>query len=77
MNLHFTQMNLEGGTNGICGSTLDCSGGGDYVEVFDGRNADAPSLSGHLTGDVTDGTKDWIDPARQLATITDFDPSMP
>jgi hypothetical protein len=55
-------MNLEGGTNGLCGNTfgnynqIDCSGGGDYVEVFDGRNAHAPSLSGHLTGDVTDGT---------------------
>jgi hypothetical protein len=53
-------MNLEGGSNGLCGNTygqynqIDCSGGGDYVEVFDGRNADAPSLSGHLTGDVTD-----------------------
>jgi hypothetical protein len=55
-------MNLEGGTNGLCGNTfgnynqIDCSGGGDYIEVFDGRNANAPSLSGHLTGDVTDGT---------------------
>lgn len=62
VNVHFTQMNLEGGTNGLCGNTfgnynqIDCSGGGDYIEVFDGRNANAPSLSGHLTGDVTDGT---------------------
>lgn len=63
VNVHFTQMNLEGGTNGLCGNTfgsynqIDCSSGGDYIEVFDGRNADAPSLSGHLTGDVTDGAK--------------------
>ena len=63
VNVHFTQMNLEGGTNGLCGNTfgsnnqIDCSSGGDYIEVFDGRNANAPSLSGHLTGDVTDGAK--------------------
>lgn len=61
INVHFTQMNLEGGTNGICGQTynqynqIDCTQpGGDYVEVFDGRNERAPSLSNHLTGDVTD-----------------------
>jgi hypothetical protein len=32
---------------------LDCSSGGDYVEVYDGNSAHAPLL-GHLTGDVTD-----------------------
>lgn len=63
VNVHFTQMNLEGGTNGLCGNTfgsynqIDCASGGDYVEVFDGRNDQAPTLSGRLTGDITDGTK--------------------
>ena len=59
VNVHFTQMNLEGGTNGICGNQIgqyqqiDCSAGGDYVEIYDGKDASAPLL-GHVTGDVTD-----------------------
>lgn len=66
VNLHFTQMNLEGGDNGLCGhdvgdtSQVDCSTGcstnggcGDYVEIYDGRDASAPLLA-HVTGAVTD-----------------------
>lgn len=68
-------MNLEGGGNGLCGNTfgqynqIDCSNGGDYVEVFDGRDADAPSLSGHLTGDVTDGTKQFTELESVLVSL--------
>jgi hypothetical protein len=47
-------MNIEGGDNGLCGTNqLDCSTGGDYVEIYDGRNKNAPVL-GHFTGDTTD-----------------------
>ena len=54
VNIHFTQMNIEGGNTGLCANgQLDCSSGGDYVEVYDGNSAHAPLL-GHLTGDVTD-----------------------
>jgi hypothetical protein len=54
VNIHFTQMNIEGGNTGLCATgQIDCSTGGDYVEIYDGRNAHAPLL-GHITGDVTD-----------------------
>eukprot|EP01047_Picozoa_sp_COSAG01_P046767 COSAG01_NODE_4416_length_5047_cov_4.569523_5_plen_390_part_00 len=66
MNLHFTQMNLEGGTNGLCGHSvgsmqqLNCHTGchlqggcGDYIEIYDGRDATAPLIA-HVTGVVTD-----------------------
>ena len=48
------QMNIEGGNIGLCGNgQLDCSTGGDYVEIYDGKNAHSPLL-GHVTGDITD-----------------------
>ena len=54
VNLHFTQMNIEGGNVGLCATgAIDCSQGGDYIEIYDGINAHAPLL-GHITGDVTD-----------------------
>ena len=60
------QMNIEGGNIGLCGNgQLDCSTGGDYVEIYDGKNAHSPLL-GHVTGDITDDRTQVTPPRKAL-----------
>jgi hypothetical protein len=60
INFHLVQMNLEGDGNGICdpnsqqyiGHSCD-ENGGDFLEIYDGRDANAPLLA-RVTGQPTD-----------------------
>lgn len=60
INFHLVQMNLEGDGNGICdpsspqyiGHSCD-ENGGDFLEIYDGRDATAPLLA-RLNGQPTD-----------------------
>lgn len=60
INVHFTQMNIEGkGAGGLCDhdippmKKIDCSKGGDFVTIYDGRNSHAKVIA-KVTGDITD-----------------------
>jgi hypothetical protein len=60
VNLHIVQMNLEGDGNGICDPHSpqyighSCNGnGGDFLEIYDGRNEKAPLLA-KMNGQPTD-----------------------
>lgn len=52
VNFHLVQMNLEGMGNGI-GDTTCAPNGCDFLDIYDGRNANAPLLA-HWTGQPTD-----------------------
>jgi hypothetical protein len=60
INFHLVQMNLEGDGNGICdpahpqyiGHSCD-ENGGDFLEIYDGRDATAPLLA-RVNGQPTD-----------------------
>lgn len=60
INVHFTQMNIEGvGAGGLCDhdvgnmKKVDCSKGGDFVTIYNGRNKNAKVLA-KVTGDIAD-----------------------
>jgi hypothetical protein len=54
INFHLVQMNLEANGDLPGGGGTACAAGGcDYLEVFDGRDANAPLLA-HFTGRPTD-----------------------
>jgi hypothetical protein len=59
INVHFTQMNIEGLGNGLCAGNvgnipkIDCTHGGDYVAIYDGAN-NKGKLIAKVSGDITD-----------------------
>ena len=76
VNLHIVAMNLEGDGNGICGTTIaSCQGDGnqgDFLKIYDGRDATAPLLA-QLTGAPTDQVTQHVcvfEPASNPREIT-------
>lgn len=60
INVHFTQMNIEGvGAGGLCDhdipplKKIDCTHGGDFVTIYDGNNKNKKVIA-KVTGDITD-----------------------